>query len=161
MSRRRRLLLGALAVVTALAVAAVVLLAVADRRAAAVSDARTAATQAATAAAELVLGYDHADLDQSFSRALEVTTGEFREEYRRTSEDVVRQVAGDTRAVVRADVVASGVVSATAERVVVLLFVNQTTTSNRLDGPRTDQTRVRMTMVPEHGRWLVAAVDAL
>jgi Mce-associated membrane protein len=161
MSRRRRLLLGALAVVTALAVAAVVLLAVADRRAAAVSDARTAATQAATAAAELVLGYDHADLDQSFSRALEVTTGEFREEYRRTSEDVVRQVAGDTRAVVRADVVASGVVSATAERVVVLLFVNQTTRSTQVSGSRLDLNRVRMTLTRTSTGWKVSAVDAL
>jgi Mce-associated membrane protein len=108
----------------------------------------------------VVLGYDHATLDEDFAAALELTTGEFREEYRRTSEDVVRQVATDTAAVVEAEVVSAGVVSAAPDEVVVLLFVNQTTTSNRLDGPRTDQNRVRMTMTREGDTWKVSAVDA-
>jgi Mce-associated membrane protein len=43
----------------------------------------------------------------------------------------------------------------------VLLFVDQTTTSNRLDAPQTDQNRVRFTMVRSGDRWLVAGVDAL
>ena len=55
--------------------------------------------------------------------------------------------------------------SGTADRVVVLLFVDQTTVSNRLDRPKTDQNRVRLTMVrstsDEGPTWLVEQVDAL
>lgn len=160
---RSRRLLVCLSVLAAVAVAVAVWLGVTARQQEQVSDARTAALQSAGAAAELVLSYDHTKLDQDFAAALEVATGDFREEYRRTSENAVRQVATESEAVVEADVVSSAVVSATADRVVVLLFVNQTTTSNRLDAPQTDQNRVRMTMVRDagSGRWLVSEVDAL
>ena len=47
----------------------------------------------------------------------------------------MRPTAEQVKAVVKAEVAASSVVRATANRVVVLLFVNQTTTSTRLDGP--------------------------
>jgi Mce-associated membrane protein len=53
------------------------------------------------------------------------------------------------------------VVRASANRVVVLLFVNQTTTSTRLDGPKVDLNRVRMTLDRVDGTWLVSDVDAL
>jgi Mce-associated membrane protein len=160
---RSRWLLASLSVLAAVAVAGAVWLAGTARQHEQVSDARTTALQSAGPAAELVLSYDHTTLDQDFAAALEVTTGDFREEYRRTSENAVRQVATESEAVVEADVVSSAVVSATADRVVVLLFVNQTTTSNRLDAPQTDQNRVRMTMVRDagSGRWLVSEVDAL
>jgi Mce-associated membrane protein len=150
-----------LAVLTALAVAAAVWVTVLARQDAAVSDARTAATQAARGAAEVVLGYDHSTLDEDFAAALEVSTGAFREEYRRTSENAVRDVATQTQAVVEAEVVSAGVVSATSDEVTVLMFVNQTTTSNRLDQPQTDQNRVRFTMTLAGGSWKVSEVDAL
>jgi Mce-associated membrane protein len=63
--------------------------------------------------------------------------------------------------VVKAEVAAQSVVSATADQVVVLLFVNQTTTSTRLDGPRVDLNRVRLTLVKVDGTWLVNKVVAL
>ena len=50
---------------------------------------------------------------------------------------------------------------AAQNKVVVLLFVNQTTTSTRLDGPRVDLNRVRLTLVKVDGRWLVNKVVAL
>jgi Mce-associated membrane protein len=53
-------------------------------------------------------------------------------------------------------------VRATPDRVVVLAFVNQTTTSSRLQRPQVDQNRVELTMVRSaSGRWLVAGVRAM
>lgn len=158
---RGRWTLAVLAVLTAAAVTAAVLLTVSARREQALADARTAAVEQARSAAEVVLSYSHETLDEDFAAALDLATGDFAEEYRRTSEEAVRPVATETRAVVEADVVSAGVVSSSPDRVVVLLFVNQTTTSTRLDAPRTDQNRVRMTMSRVDGRWLVSAVDAL
>lgn len=154
-------LLAALAVVTALAVAAAVALFVIDRRDQQVSDARTAAVAAARGHAETILSYDHTTLDEDFAAALAVSTGGFADEYRETSESVVRDTATETEAVVEAETVTAGVVSAEPERVVVLVFVNQTTTSNRLDQAQTDLNRVRMTLVDTGQGWLVEAVEAL
>ncbi|HEX5511698.1 MAG TPA: hypothetical protein VFX41_08280 [Actinomycetales bacterium] len=168
--RPRRLVLALVAAVTALLCAAAGWLVAAERQQQAVSDARTAALAQARTAAETVLSYDHASLDEDFRSALAVSTGEFAEEYRRTSDEVVRPLATKTQAGVVARVVDAGVVSASADRVVVLVFVNQTTTSNRLDAPKTDLNRVRMTMVgPSEGAaegsgaaaWLVEKVEAL
>jgi Mce-associated membrane protein len=52
-------------------------------------------------------------------------------------------------------------VRASENKVVVLLFVNQTTTSTRLDAPRTDLNRVRLTMTRVGGGWKVSKVAAL
>ena len=162
---RRRWLLVVLAVLAAASVTAASWLVALDAQQQGVDRARTQALQAARTDAELVLSYDHRRLDEDFAAALAVSTGDFATQYRRTSENAVRSLATDTQAVVAAKVAAAGVVEASADRVVVLLFVNQTTTSNRLTTPETDQTRVQMTMVraggSDDGRWLVAAVDAL
>jgi Mce-associated membrane protein len=42
-----------------------------------------------------------------------------------------------------------------------VLFVDQTTTSTRLDGPKVDLNRVRMTLSRTRGQGLVSGVDAL
>ena len=154
-------LLAMLVVLVLLAGAAAVAVTLAERREQVLSDARTAAVEQARTAAVTVLSYDHETLDEDFAAALALSTGEFEQEYARTSEAAVRPVAEETRAVVEADVVSAGVVSAGPQEVRVLLFVNQTTTSTRADGPRTDQNRVRMTMQKVGDRWLVSAVDAL
>jgi Mce-associated membrane protein len=44
---------------------------------------------------------------------------------------------------------------------VVLLFVDQRTTSTRLDGPRVDENRVRLHLTKVDGSWLVSNVDGL
>ncbi len=64
-------------------------------------------------------------------------------------------------AVVDAQVVEAAVVSADPGRVVTVVFVNQTTTSTRVEGPKIDQSRVRMTLREVDGEWLVERVDAL
>jgi Mce-associated membrane protein len=142
-----------------------ILLTVRAQRVQAVEQARRQAQAAAEAHAVSVLSYDHRHLDRDFRRARAVLTGAFAEKYERTTEKVVRPTAEQVKAVVSASVAASSVVRADADRVVVLLFVDQTTTSTRLDGPKVDLTRVRMTLdrVAAGGpdRWLVSRIDAL
>jgi Mce-associated membrane protein len=154
------LLLGALVVVVALVLTAT-LLALRARGADRTETARTEAVAAAESAAGDVLSYDYRHLDRDFTRAHRQLTGGFADDYRRTTEKVVRPTAEQVHAVVKAEVVASSVVRAAQNRVVVLLFVNQTTTSNRLNAPKVDRNRVRMTMTRVDGNWLVSQVDAL
>ena len=122
---------------------------------------RAAAQAAAESAAVDLLSYDYRHLGRDFRRARSHLTGGFVADYRRTTERVVRPTATQVHAVVSAKVVSSGVVSATGGRVVVLLFVDQTTTSTRLSAPRTDLDRVRLTMTRVGGGWQVSRVAAL
>jgi len=126
-----------------------------------VEEARTAALAAGERHAVTLLSYDHRHLDRDFARAEAVLTGSFADDYAQTTEKVVRPTAEQVKAVVTAEVVSSSVVRAAQNRVVLLLFVDQTTTSTRLDGPKVDLNRVRMTLTRTGGQWLVSAVDAL
>jgi Mce-associated membrane protein len=126
-----------------------------------VEAARSQAMAAAQRDAVTILSYDYRHLDADFAAARKVLTGSFASDYRATTSKVVRPGAEQYHAVVKAEVAAGSVVSASADQVVVLLFVNQTTTSTRLDGPRVDLNRVRLTLVPVDGRWLVKNVEAL
>lgn len=124
-------------------------------------DARRTALAAAQTHAQEILSYDYRSLDKDFARARADITGSFAGDYATTTSKVVRPTAEQYKAVVKAEVAAASVVSASPDRAVVLLYVNQTTTSTRLDGPKVDLNRVRMTMVRSGGEWLVSGVDAL
>jgi Mce-associated membrane protein len=108
-----------------------------------------------------ILSYDYRHLDADFARGRDALTGKFADDYAETTSEVIRPSAEQYQAVVKAEVAKSSVVSGTANRVVVLMFVNQTTTSTRLDGPKVDLNRVRLTMNKVDGQWLVSDVDAL
>jgi Mce-associated membrane protein len=131
--------------------------------------ARTEALAAARTAAPIVLSYDYRRLDKDFSRARAHLTGDFRDEYGKTTKTVVAPTARKYHGVVKATVAAPGsgdapaasVVSASPDKVVVLLFVNQVTESTQVSGARVDQNRVRMTMDRTGDGWMVSAVDAL
>ncbi|GAA2393181.1 hypothetical protein [Streptomyces coeruleofuscus] len=131
--------------------------------------ARTEALAAARKAAPVVLSYDYRRLDKDFSTARAHLTGDFRDEYGKTTKTVVAPTAEKYHGVVKATVAAPGsggtpaasVVSASPEKVVVLLFVNQVTESTQVSGARVDQNRVRMTMDRTDDGWKVSAVDAL
>nr|WP_142214954.1 hypothetical protein [Streptomyces sp. SLBN-118] len=131
--------------------------------------ARTEALAAARKAAPMVLSYDYRRLDKDFAAARGHLTGTFRDEYGRTTARVVAPTAAKYHGVVKATVVkppgggapAASVVSASPDRAVVLLFVNQVTTSTQVTGPRVDLNRVRMTLTRTSEGWKVSGVDAL
>ncbi|WP_426563116.1 hypothetical protein ACPPVT_19250 [Angustibacter sp. McL0619] len=154
-------LLAALAVLLLLAVAGAGAFVLLDRRAEAADQARGQAVRAASSAATRILSYDYRHLDADFAAGKALTTGAFADQYARTTGDAVKSLATQTKATVVAQVAATGVQRASAHQFVVLLFVNQTTTSNRLERPQVDQNRVEMTMVERDGRWLVSQVRGL
>jgi Mce-associated membrane protein len=137
------------------------LVALRARSAARTETARTAAQTAAESDVVDVLSYDYRHLDRDFARARSHLTGKFVADYTTTTQHTVRPLAPQVHAVVKATVASSSVVRASENQVVVLLFVNQTTTSTRLDAPRTDLNRVRLTMTHVGGAWKVSKVAAL
>lgn len=137
-SRRGRWLLrSALAVLLLLALAAGVLGGLA--RDAAQDDAarRTALAAAETAAIE-VLSYDYRRIDDDVAEGKALATGRFLEQYDQATADLVEQ-ARTGQVVVTAAVQAASVQSADDDRVVTLLFVDQTTERAGLEQPRLDR----------------------
>ncbi|MER5378233.1 hypothetical protein [Streptomyces sp. NPDC002553] len=167
--RGRGLLTATLVLLLVAGLVAVAFLGWRFREGRATEQARGQALAAAREAAPVVLSYDHRRLDRDFDRARARLTGKFRDEYGRTTKAVVGPTARKYKGAVKAMVVeppgggapAASVVSASPDRVVVLLFVNQVTESTRITGSRVDLNRVRMTMSRTPGGWKVSAVDAL
>lgn len=123
--------------------------------------ARRAGLDASREAARVLFSYDYRTLDKDFAAGRALTTGAFAKQYADTTTKVVTDVAKQKKAVVKADVVNAGVVRASADQVVTIVFVNQVTTSTLLPAPKVDLSRVRMTLKHVGDRWLVSKVDAL
>jgi Mce-associated membrane protein len=123
--------------------------------------ARQAGLEASRDAAAVLLSYDYRTLDKDFSAGKAVTTGAFRTEYATSTSKVVAPVAKEKKAVVKAEVVTAGIVRASPDTVVTIVYVNQVTTSTLQTGPKVDLSRVRMTLKHVSGRWLVSKVEAL
>lgn len=162
-ARRRRLGLPAVALVlmTALMAAATSYLWLLVREKDQTESARRAGLEVTRDAARLLFSYDYRTLDKDFSVGRQLTTGEFRKDYDKTTTKVVTDVAKQYKAVVKATVVNAGVVRAAPNEVVTVVYVNQVTTSTRVTGEKLDLSRVRMTLVRIDGSWRVSQVDAL
>ncbi|WP_217211627.1 hypothetical protein [Streptomyces sp. AC550_RSS872] len=168
-ARRRRVLTALLAVLLVAGLVAVAVLGWHSWEARRTETARTEAVAAAREAAPIVLSYDYRHLDRDFTRARAHLTGDFRDEYGKTTKTVVAPTARKYRGVVKATIAApasggspaASVVSASPDKVVVLLFINQVTQSTQVSGSRVDLNRVRVTMADTDDGWKVSAVDAL
>jgi Mce-associated membrane protein len=166
---RRRLLTALLGVLLVAGLVAVAVLGWQYRDARRTESARAEAVAAARKAAPTILSYDYRHLDRDFTRARTHLTGGFHDEYGKTTKTVVAPTAKKYRGVVKATIAApasggspaTSVVSASPDKVVVLLFVNQVTESTQVSGARVDLNRVRMTMSRTGEGWKVSAVDAL
>ncbi|MEU6084196.1 hypothetical protein [Streptomyces sp. NPDC047108] len=167
--RRSALLSGGLALFAVAALIATAVLGWEYRDAGRTDSARTEALAAARKAAPEILSYDYRHLERDFAAAKSHLTGPFREKYGKTTKSVVAPTAKRYHGVVKAtvatpssgDAPAASVVSASPDKVVVLLFMNQVTNSTQVSGPRLDLNRVRMTLQQADGGWKVSAVDAL
>ncbi|MFI7589706.1 hypothetical protein ACIB24_21775 [Spongisporangium articulatum] len=134
-----------------------------------------AATRAARAAVPAVLSYDYRHLDADFARARTYLTGSFATQFDGVATGTVAPVATERQVVTSAAVTGSSVVTRSGDTVVVLLFVNQTTsalpekTSEKTGGKAggkagekslaqqsLDLSRVRVTMQRAGGDWRVA-----
>ena len=121
-----------------------------------VDSARRTAPATAERAAAAILAYDYKSLESNRDTAAQFMTPEYRKQYLDTFDGLVMKTAVQRKAHVEASVRASGVTAAGADRVEVLLFVNQTTTSTANSGePQTALNRVMFSMVREGDTWRV------
>lgn len=124
-------------------------------------DARGQAVAAGRKAAETALSYDYRSLDKSFAAARATMTADFAGKFDATAK-VAGELATKTKATVRAEVREVGVRDGNADRVTLIIFVNQTTTSTITEGkPRIDLNRTRFTMVRNGDQWLVQEIAGL
>ncbi|AVH59077.1 MULTISPECIES: hypothetical protein [Streptomyces] len=167
-ARHRRLLTAVLCVLLVAGLVAAAVLGWRYREGVRAEQARGQALAAARQAAPVVLSYDYRHLNRDFTAARARLTGHFHDEYRKTTSTVVGPTARKYHGVVKATVAhptdgapAASVTSASPDRAVVLLFINQVTTSTQVPGSRVDLNRVRMTLTRTSDGWKVSAVDAL
>ncbi len=145
-------LLAGLGILAAGLVAAVVWTWTAGEQAdgSAAREAQVAAEQAVVP----VLSYDHEHLDADRRAATALMTGRYKSEYDKLFA-VLEDNAPRTQTTVTAEVVASGIVRATADRVQVLVFVDRPTTNKLSAEPTVYKDQVTLSMQRVDGEWLV------
>ncbi|MGV0782029.1 Mce protein [Mycolicibacterium sp. XJ775] len=123
-----------------------------------IANAGAAALNTANCYAVTLTSVDTGNLDANFAAVLDGSTGEFHDMYAKSSSEL-RTLLIDHKATGHGVVVNSAVKSATADEVVVLLFVDQTVTNTEVPDPRVDRSRMVMTMQNIDGRWKAAKVE--
>lgn len=149
-----------LLLLTAAAVATATVLGLRVRQDARIADARDEAPAAAERAAKAMLSYDYRHLPADRKRAAAYLTDGFEKKYLTNFALLEKQKDGtpgaavQTKSVVTASVLGSGVVDAEDTVVRVLVYVNQVSKKAGVD-PQIFQNRVAMTMEKDGNRWLV------
>ncbi|MET4429767.1 DUF3329 domain-containing protein [Mycolicibacterium sp. 624] len=153
----RRVLVGVVAVifVAALAVSGVLGWLLWQERE--VTRAGEQAQQAAVAYAQILTSIDSSKVDENFHQVLDGSTGEFKDMYSQSSVQL-RQLLIDNKASAHGVVVESAIQSASKDKVVVLLFVDQSVSNTSVPDPRIDRSRIKMTMEFVDGRWRASQV---
>lgn len=114
----------------------------------------------APAAAKALFSYDYRTFDDSVANGRTFATGAFGDEYAQTTA-TLKPTATKQQAVVLAEVSATGVVAADADRVELLVYLNQYRRNVSTAGEKVDQNRVVLTMVPVDGDWKVVKATAI
>jgi Mce-associated membrane protein len=122
---------------------------------------RQAATQAASTGTAKILTYSPDSLDQDFAAAEALLTGDFLTYYKQFTSQTVRPAAEQQRISTAATVVRAGVESLTSQHAAILVFVNQTTTSQDKPAPTTASSSVRVGLAKVNGTWLIDRFDPL
>jgi Mce-associated membrane protein len=149
-------LVAVLAVLTALALAAAGYLLAQpsdDKIAAATTEAQSAAEHATP----LVLTYDFRHLDEDQKAVQPLLTSSYRKEYDRLLA-AIEENADRVKPIVSADVTASGIVRASADRVVVLVLLERHVANAQGSEP-VYQDQVRVTMERDGDDWLVDKME--
>jgi Mce-associated membrane protein len=122
---------------------------------------RTAAASAARVSIEKMLSYDFKSFDQHTTEVSTLLTGSFKNEFVQAATTTVKPLAVKNQVVVMAKASEVSVMSTPDQASVkILAFVDQQTTSAKLERPQIDQNRVILTMSEVDGRWLVSRVEA-
>ncbi|KRA28053.1 MULTISPECIES: hypothetical protein [unclassified Nocardioides] len=120
--------------------------------------ARVDALSAARTRVPDLLSYDAGTLERDLDRALDQTTGDFADDYRKILADVVEPTAKSRGITTKASVSAAGVVSGGTDEVVVLVFLTQTTTATG-DRSSVSGSRVEVAMERVDEVWKISGLE--
>jgi Mce-associated membrane protein len=123
----------------------------------------TAAAQAAVTAARegtvALLSYKPDTLDQDFTTAKSHLSGDFLTYYEKFTRDIVTPAARQKAVSTTAQVVGAAMSDLQPRSAVVMVFVNQTTTSKDRPEPAMTASTVLVSMTKADGRWLITSFD--
>lgn len=121
------------------------------------NDAREEALSAAQDRVPVLLTYSYRTLKDDLARSADQTTGKFQSEYRELVKEVVEKTATQKKVSTNAEVTGVGVVKGDRHKVVVLVFLTQTTTSPG-EAPSKVLNRVEVAMEPTDDGWKIASL---
>lgn len=122
---------------------------------------RADAVAAATRTVSAMFSYDFQTVDTELPKTADNLAPDFRSDYLELIEKAIAPGAKEKQLSVQATSQAGGVVSADRAHAVVLLFLNQVTTSKEKPEGTTTGSRVRVTLDKSDDRWLVASVTPI
>jgi Mce-associated membrane protein len=96
--------------------------------------------------------YDYRDLGGNFRHVRASATPRFAGQLRQLTEELGPELQ-QTRAVATATVRSAGVVRADAGKAVVAVFVDQAVTNTKSAEPRTEHSRMELTLLKQNGEW--------
>ena len=123
------------------------------------TEARDAGMQAAARLTQKVLSYDWKTLDADSKANQAVLAPSFRKEYSETMSGVKAE-AVKNQVKLAASTQATSIVSATENKVVALVFLNQITTAKGTANRRVDSSRVLVTLTRSGGDWRISKLKA-
>ncbi|TDD85362.1 hypothetical protein E1293_11270 [Actinomadura darangshiensis] len=119
------------------------------------------ATFASTRAAQKLSSYDYQTLDTDLKAASATTTGKLHTQYDKLAQQL-KTVAVQQQAVSNTTVMKVGVVSASPDKVVTLVYANRSSaTKNDKQQRLPEPLRIKMTMVKVDGKWLASELTVL
>jgi len=116
----------------------------------------TAAMTTANSSLATLLSYTPQNVSQDLASETELLTGQFKTDYTQLVTTVVAPSAIRGGVTTQAVVVGSGVVTASADTVTLIEFVDVSTTSKNLPESRVSGSRLRVTMQNVDGHWLIS-----
>jgi Mce-associated membrane protein len=117
------------------------------------------AIQAASDGAVATLSYSSESIDRDVARARSHLTGEFLAYYDKFTKDVVMPTVKEKHLTQTATVIRAAVSELHPHSAEVLVFLNETTTSNDKREPLKTPSSVRITLTKVSGSWLISKLD--
>jgi Mce-associated membrane protein len=108
-----------------------------------------------------LLSYKPDTLNQDFATAKSHLTGDFLDYYDKFTKDVVTPAAQTKGVTTTAQVVGAAASELNPDKAVVLVFINQATTSKERPDPAMASSSANVSLAKVHGEWLISKFDPL
>jgi len=106
-----------------------------------------------------LLAYTPENVSSDLDSESRLLTRSFKKDYRDLVTDTIAPAAEKSKVTTKADVVSAGVISASANRVDLLLFLNVTSTTAADQDPQVNGSRIEVRVERVEGRWRISKMD--